>query len=138
MGGPAILWIRVSLGRSSLLQARRAPCDRLAPPHFCGLDIVGDDVLNRPRFSRLRNCQRPGMGGEEGRGDAGQHQARQDGDGQDVLADLLPPLGLGGPEDDALHAVVDAPARLEGDRVWGAREVVEVRLEQPEGLRDIY
>jgi hypothetical protein len=135
MGRSAILRVRMSLGRSPLLQTRRAPRDRLAPPHLCCLHIVGDDILNRPRLSRLRNCQRPGMGGKKRRCYTRQHQARQDGDGQYVLPNLLSPLWLGGPEHDALHAVVDSSACLEGNRVRGAREVVEIGLEQPEGLR---
>jgi hypothetical protein len=77
------------------------------------------------------------MSGEERCGYTCQHQAREYGDGQYILLDLLPPLWLGRPKYDALHAVVDSPARLEGDRVRGAGKVVEVCLEQPEGLRDI-
>jgi hypothetical protein len=125
----------VSLASPPLLQSWRRAGHRLAPPHLCRLDVVRDDVLDGPRLSRLRNRQGPGMGGEEGHCNAGQHQAREDRDGQDVLLDLLPPLRLGGPKHDALHAVVDPAARLEGDGVGHAAEVVEVRLEEPEGLR---
>lgn len=125
------------LSVSSLLDARRPSRDRLAPPHLGRLHIVRDDVFDGPGFPRLGNRQWTSMGGQEGRGDAGQDQAREHRDGQDVLLDLLSPLRLGRAKDDALHAVVDAAARLEGDGTRGAGEVAQVRLEQPEGLRAV-
>jgi hypothetical protein len=125
----------VALGGASLLRARRAARDRLAPAHLGRLHVVRDDVLDGPRLPRLRDGQRAGMGGQEGRGNARKHQTGEHRHGQHVLLDLLPPRGLGGAKHDALHAVVDAPARLEGNRVRGTGEVVQVRLEEPEGLR---
>src|SRR5690242_16145524 len=77
------------------------------------------------------------MGGKEGRGDAGQHQTREHRGRQHILLDALAACGFGGAKDDALHAVVDAPACLEGIRVRGGGEVVEVRLEEPEGLHNV-
>ena len=78
------------------------------------------------------------MGGEKRCGDAGQHQTREDSHGQHILLDPLTPRRLRRAEDDALHAVVDAPACLEGVRVRGVGEVVEICLEQPEGLQQRY
>lgn len=74
---------------------------------------------------------------KEGRCYAGEHQAREDSDGEDILLDLLPPLRLCGTKDDALDAVVYPPASLEGNGVRGAREVVEIGLEEPEGLKGL-
>ena len=74
------------------------------------------------------------MAREEGSGGAGEDEAGEDGDGQDVLLDLIAALGLGGAEDDALDAVVDAAACFEGDRGGRVGEVVQVRLKEPEGL----
>jgi hypothetical protein len=74
------------------------------------------------------------MSREPRRGYAGEHQTRQDRDGQNVLLDLLALLRLGGAKDDALHLVVYATALFEFIRVRVARQVVQVRLEEPEGL----
>lgn len=135
LGCAAVLWVRVALSGAALAWARRATGDRVAPPDLARLDVVGDHVLDGPGLPGLGNGQGPGMCGQERGGDAGQDQAGEQGDGQDVLLDLLAALGLGGAKDDALDAVVDAAARLEGGRVGGVGQVVEVGLEQPEGLR---
>jgi hypothetical protein len=74
---------------------------------------------------------------EERRGDAGQHQTRKDGDGHNVLPDLLPPLRLRRAKDDALHLVVYPSTCLERARAGVAGQVVQVRLEEPKGLADM-
>lgn len=106
----------------------------MAPCHLCCLHVVRDHVIERTRLAGLGNGERARMFGQEGRGNAGEHQTGQHGDGQDVLLDLLAALGLGGAKDDALDLVVYAAACLESVQVGGAGEVVEVRLEEPECL----
>lgn len=133
-GGPAVLGIRVAAWCSRAPGAGSSG-DCVAPPHLCCLHVVRNHVVERTRLAGLGNGQRAGMSGQEGRGNAGEHQAGQHGDGQNVLLDLVAALGLGGAKDDALDLVVDAAARLEGVRRGGGGEVVEVRLEEPEGLR---
>jgi hypothetical protein len=76
------------------------------------------------------------MTGKPGGGHAGEYQARQDGNGETVLLDLLAALWLGGPEDDALDLVVYAATCLERVRVGVRGKVMEVGLEEPEGLRE--
>ena len=77
------------------------------------------------------------MGGQKRGGYARKHQAREDGDGQNVLLYFLAPLGLGRPKDDALDAVVDAATCLEGDRIGRTCEVVQIGLEEPKGLQAV-
>lgn len=113
-----------ALGRLPLLDSGRPARHGLAPPHPRRLHIVRDDVLDRPRLPRLRNGQGSGVNRKKRRCNAREDQTREDRDWQDVLFDFLAALGLRRPEDDALHAVVDAPTRLEGNRVRGTCEVV--------------
>jgi hypothetical protein len=51
---------------------------------------------------------------EEGYGDTAQDEACKDGDGKDILVDLLISHGFGKVENDVLNLVVYPPARLEG------------------------
>lgn len=127
----------MALARFPLFQSRRPSRNRVTPPHFGRLHIVRDDVLDRTWFPSLCNSQWSGMCRKEGRCYAGEHQAREDSDGEDILLDLLPPLRLCGTKDDALDAVVYPPTSLEGNGVRGAREVVEIGLEEPEGLKGL-
>ena len=76
------------------------------------------------------------MSGKPGGRHTGNHQARQDGNGENVLLDLLAALRLGGPENDALDLVVYPATCLERVRIVVCGEVVEVGLEEPEGLRE--
>lgn len=78
------------------------------------------------------------MGREKGSGNAGKDDAGQDGDGQDILLDLLFPRGLWGAEDDALDLVVYAPTCLEGIGGGCGGEVAEIGLEEPESLSKLH
>ena len=115
LDGSPILRVGVLLRYPLLLGPRGTSRDGLAPPDLGRLHIVRDDVLDGPWFPRLRNSQWSGVDGEEGRRYARQDQTREHRDGQHVLLDLLAALGLGGPEDDALDAVVYPPTCLEGN-----------------------
>jgi hypothetical protein len=75
------------------------------------------------------------MPGKKGGCYAGEYQAGENRDGQDILLDLLSPLRLCGTKHDALDLIVYAPALLECIRRRIASKVVEVGLEEPEGLQ---
>lgn len=74
------------------------------------------------------------MSRQKRRGYAGEHQTGQYGDRQDVFFDLLASLGLGRAKDDALDFVVYSATCLESVRVRSGCEIVQVGLEEPEGL----
>ena len=120
--------------RASLASSWGSTGNRVAPPDLCRLHIVRDDVLDGTGLARLGNGKRAGVCGEKRGCNAGENKTSKDGDGQDVLLDLLAALRLSRAKDDALDAVVDTAACFEGVGVWGGGEVVQVRLEEPEGL----
>lgn len=113
----------------------RPPGYGVAPTYFLCLHIVRYCILRGPRFASLRNGQWPCMSRKKRRGYTGQYQARKHSHRQDVLLDLFSPLGLRGSKHDALDLVVYASALLKRVRVRVAGKVVEVGLEEPEGLQ---
>lgn len=80
--------------------------------------------FNRSRPARLSNGQRARKTWKHGHGNAGKHQARQHGDGQDILLYSLARDGIRSAEDYALDFVVYAPAGLECIRSGLEGEVV--------------
>lgn len=74
------------------------------------------------------------MTGQKRGGDTGENEAREDGDGQHVAPDAFAVGGLRGTKDDALDLVVQTTASLELVGLGVAGEIVEIGLEQPEGL----
>lgn len=74
------------------------------------------------------------MAGKEWGREAGKDETRENCDGKHIAPYALAVGGLGGAEDDALDLVVQTAACLESVRLRIAGEVVEVGLEQPEGL----
>lgn len=81
-------------------------------------------LFHRPRSARLSDSQRSRKTWERGHGNAGEHQARQDGDRQDILLYSLARRGVRSAEDYALDFVVYAPAGLECIRSGLEGEVV--------------
>ena len=71
---------------------------------------------------------------EDGAGDAGEHEAPQHRHGEDIFGDLFVPRTVGETKDDVLNLVIDAAAGLEGFGLRCSGEVVQVGLEEPEGL----
>lgn len=91
-------------------------------------------VVIRLRFSGLSHGEGPSPLWDHGEGHAGKDEARKNGDRKYVLLDLVMSGGICESEDDVLHLVIHSAACLERAGLGIQRQVVEVRLEQPEGL----
>jgi hypothetical protein len=135
--------------RLALLGTRDAPLFCAPRPGASGTDGVcpswylvvrGDGGFrycldDGARFPGLRNGQGPGPLGEERACDAREDEASQNRHGQDIVGNLLVAHALGGKaKDDVLDLVVYPATCLEGLGLGVRREVVEVGLEEPEGL----
>jgi hypothetical protein len=65
---------------------------------------------------------------------AGEDKAREYGNGEDILGDLLVSGRVGEPKDDMLDLVVDSSTSLESFGLRIRREIVKIGLEKPECL----
>ena len=86
------------------------------------------------RFPRLRNRQWAGPSGYHGQGHAGENEAGEDADRQDIFLYFLVAANVRNAEYNVLHLVVYSSTGLECCGLGCRGEVVEVRLEEPEGL----
>ena len=86
------------------------------------------------RSARLRNSQRPRQAREHGYGNTGQYQTGQHGDRQYIVLYALPGRRVRASEDNALYFVVYPATSLECVRGGLRGEIVQVCLEEPEGL----
>lgn len=121
------LWCIFMLALSSSRPPRIAsrPRHGMTPPNFLhGRQCLRQLLFHRPRSACLSDGQRSGKTWERGHGNASEHQARQDGDRQDILLYSLARCGVRSAEDYALDFVVYAPAGLECIRSGLEGEVV--------------
>lgn len=120
-------WCIFMLALSSSCPPRIAsrPRHGMTPPNLLhGRQCFRQLLFHRPRSARLSDGQRPRKTWERGHGNAGEHQARQDGDRQDILLYSLTRRGVRSAEDYALDFVVYSPAGLECIRSGLEGEVV--------------
>lgn len=89
------------------------------------------------RLACLGDGEGAGPSGDHGQGNAGEDEAGEDGDGQDIFPDLAVTRGVGQAKDDVLDLVVHASTSLEGAGLRVGREVVQIGLEEPEGLESV-
>ena len=87
-----------------------------------------------PRSPRLRNSQGSSYAREHGNGNTGQYQTGQHGDRQHIVLYALPGRRIRASEDNALYFVVYPATSLECVRGGLGGEIIEVCLEEPEGL----
>ena len=86
------------------------------------------------RLSCLRNCQWAGPLGKYRASDAGEYEACENRNREDIFLDLLMPGMIGKPEDNVLYFVVDPVTCLEGIGLRVRGKIVQVGLQQPERL----
>ena len=90
--------------------------------------------LHWSRSPRLRNSQGSSYAREHGNGNTSQYQTGQHGDWQNIVLYALPGRRVRASKDNALYFVVYPPTGLECVRRGLGGEIVEVCLEEPEGL----
>ena len=90
--------------------------------------------LYRSRSPRLRNSQRSRQAREHGHSNTGQYQTGQHGNRQHIILYALPGRRVRASKDNALYFVVYPATGLECVRGGLGGEIVEVCLEEPEGL----
>lgn len=99
-----------------------------------GSQSLWELFLHRPRSPRLRNGQGSSYAREHGHGNTGQYQTRQHGGRQYIVLYALSGRRIRASEDNALYFVVYPATSLECVRRGLGGEIVEVCLEEPEGL----
>ena len=108
--------------------------NRMTPVYPLYRHVLGYHLLDRAGFPCLRNRQWACVTWQEGRGNTGQHYAREDSDWQDIVLYPLLAHRLRRAEDDALYLIVYPPTYSKSVGVGGTGQVAQVGLEEPEGL----
>lgn len=94
-----------------------------------GLLRLGVEVGHRLWFASLRDGQGTSPSWNHRERNAGEDEAREDGDRENILLDLVMASRIGESEDNVLDFVVNSAARLKGVRLGVRRQIVEVCLE---------
>lgn len=127
--------LRMALLACRSSRATGGPRNRMTSSNLLnGSQSLWELFLHWSRPPRLRNSQRSSYAREHGNSNASQYQTGQHGDRQYIVLYALPGRRIRASEDNALYFVVYPATSLECVRRGLGGEIVEVCLEEPEGL----